>query len=85
MSSFKIIRKTNLFLIPCQIHMEQVLELEIVDDGQGPGDDGHDAGGGRGLIGMRERVSLFGGELDVGPAAESGFRVHASLPFEEGR
>ena len=66
-------------------YLADKLELEIVDDGQGPGDDGHDAGGGRGLIGMRERVSLFGGELDVGPAAESGFRVHASLPFEEGR
>ena len=61
------------------------LELDIVDDGQGSGDDGHVAGGGRGLIGMRERVSLFGGELDVGPAAEGGFRVHASLPLEESR
>ncbi len=61
------------------------LVLDIVDDGQGSGDDGHDAGGGRGLIGMRERVSLFGGELDVGPAAEGGFRVHASLPLEESR
>ena len=38
-----------------------------------------------GLIGMRERVSLFGGELDVGPATEGGFRVHASLPLEESR
>ena len=61
------------------------LELDIVDDGQGPGDDGQNAGVGRGLIGMRERVSLFGGELDVGPAAEGGFRVHATLPLEESR
>ena len=61
------------------------LELDIVDDGQGSGDNGHGAGGGRGLIGMRERVSLFGGELDVGPAVDGGFRVHASLPLEEGR
>ena len=30
MSSFKIIRKTNLFLILCQIHMEQVLVLVVV-------------------------------------------------------
>ena len=64
-------------------YLADKLELDIVDDGQGSGDDGHNAGGGRGLIGMRERVSLFGGELDVGPAAEGGFRVHASLPLEE--
>ena len=64
-------------------YLADKLELDIVDDGQGSGDDGHVAGGGQGLIGMRERVSLFGGELDVGPAAEGGFRVHASLPFEE--
>ena len=57
------------------------LELDIVDDGHGSGEDEHDAGGGRGLIGMRERVSLFRGELNVGPAAEGGFRVHASLPL----
>ena len=66
-------------------YLADKLELEIVDDGQGSGDDWHNAGGGRGLIGMRERVSLFGGELDVGPAAEGGFRVYASLPLEESR
>ena len=66
-------------------YLADKLELDIVDDGRGSGDDGHNAGGGRGLIGMRERVSLFGGDLDVGPAAEGGFRVHASLPLEESR
>ena len=66
-------------------YLADKLELDIVDDGRGPGDDGHVAGSGRGLIGMRERVSLFGGELDVGPATEGGFRVHASLPLQESR
>ena len=63
------------------------LELEIVDDGQGAsGDRGDDhLGGGRGLIGMKERVSLFGGELDAGPRLEGGFRVHARLPLARGR
>ncbi|MEU7868547.1 sensor histidine kinase [Dactylosporangium sp. NPDC049140] len=37
-------------------------------------------GTGQGLIGMRERVTLFGGELETGPQAEGGFRVHARLP-----
>ena len=64
-------------------YLADKLELDIVDDGLGSGDNGPNVSGGRGLIGMRERVSLFGGELDVGFAAEGGFRVHASLPIEE--
>ena len=36
---------------------------------------------GRGLVGMRERVEVFGGALDAGPTAEGGFRVHARLPL----
>ena len=41
----------------------------------------NDKRGGRGLIGMKERVGLFGGELSVGPRPEGGFRVHAKLPL----
>jgi len=37
-------------------------------------------GGGQGLIGMRERVGMLGGELDAGPAPDGGFRVRATLP-----
>jgi signal transduction histidine kinase len=60
------------------------LELVIVDDGRGTGGDevGNHHGGGRGLIGMKERVALFGGELDAGARPEGGFRVHARLPIE---
>ena len=39
-----------------------------------------DLGSGRGLVGMRERVRLYGGDLAVGPTEEGGFRVHARLP-----
>ena len=61
------------------------LELEITDDGQGAsGERAADDEGGRGLIGMRERVSLFGGELSVGPRLGGGFRVHVRLPLEGG-
>jgi len=57
------------------------LELEIADDGPGPPED-PEASGGHGLIGMRERVQLFGGELEAGPRQGGGFLVRARLPSE---
>ena len=56
------------------------LELEISDDGVGQAA-ANGTQEGRGLIGMRERVALFGGELAAGPAAGGGFRVWARLPM----
>jgi signal transduction histidine kinase len=57
-----------------------VLEVEVVDDGRGPAANGGERG--HGIIGMRERAALFGGELRVGPAPGQGFSVHASIPLE---
>jgi signal transduction histidine kinase len=54
-----------------------LVELTVSDDGQGGGDGG---GSGHGLVGMRERVSVYGGELEAGPRAEGGFRLRARLP-----
>jgi signal transduction histidine kinase len=41
------------------------------------------AGTGHGIIGMRERVAVFGGEFTAGPRPGGGFRVFARLPFPE--
>src|SRR5215211_737450 len=61
--------------------------VEVTDDGRGaaaPTVDGR-ARVGHGLIGMRERVSVFGGDLEVGPRPGGGFRVAARLPFAADR
>ena len=58
---------------------ERELELQITDDGRGSGDG--DNGGGHGLVGMRERVSLYGGALEAAPQDGGGFCVRARLPI----
>ena len=55
------------------------VELRITDDGRSAG--GELNGAGHGLIGMRERVALFGGEFFAGPVAGGGFAVQAKLPL----
>jgi signal transduction histidine kinase len=60
------------------------LSLEIRDDGKAPSADGDDPPRtGRGLIGIRERVALVGGQLETGPAPLGGFVVRCRLPVPE--
>jgi signal transduction histidine kinase len=59
-------------------YASRALELEIADDGRGSaavGDAGH------GLVGMRERVALYGGDFDAGTRNGGGFVVRARLPL----
>jgi signal transduction histidine kinase len=59
------------------------LEIEVIDDGRGAAALLlSDAPGGHGLIGMKERVALFGGTLEAGPVLTGGYRVFAGMPLE---
>jgi signal transduction histidine kinase len=58
------------------------LGLEIVDDGRGVNGRA-DGSSGHGLVGMRERVAVYGGTLETGPKSGGGFRVAVRLPYEE--
>jgi len=61
------------------------LTVEVIDHGRGaPG--GLPAarnGSGHGIIGMRERVAVFGGQFAAGPGPDGGFRVRARFPIRE--
>jgi signal transduction histidine kinase len=59
------------------------LRLEIADEGAHPVAAVRVAGSGHGLLGMRERVRVFGGELHTGPRPEGGFEVVARLPLHD--
>ncbi len=56
--------------------------IDVTDAGTEQAPTGGDVGG-HGLVGMRERIELFGGSIVAGPRPGGGFSVHAQLPIEE--
>jgi signal transduction histidine kinase len=62
-----------------EVIVGEEVTVMIEDDGRGAAAEGD--GHGLGLIGMRERVSVHGGEFEAGPRPGGGYRVTASLPF----
>jgi signal transduction histidine kinase len=66
-------------------YRDDTLVLDVTDDGRGAAaglDHPAAPGSGHGLVGMRERVALFGGELSTGPRAGGGFGVRARIPVQ---
>jgi signal transduction histidine kinase len=62
---------------------EHDVEVDVSDNGRGvraPTENG--AVTGHGLLGMRERVAMLGGEIEAGYRKDGGFGVHARLPLE---
>ncbi|MET0135792.1 MAG: sensor histidine kinase [Kibdelosporangium sp.] len=56
--------------------LDSGLEVEVTDNGLAKAGDGN----GFGLLGMRERVAVHGGELEAGPRRAGGYRVRAAFP-----
>ncbi|MBD0338625.1 MAG: sensor histidine kinase [Thermoleophilia bacterium] len=63
-------------------YREDGVELEIADDGRGSG---NGAGAGHGLVGIRERVAMLGGDVEAGRRSEGGYAVRVRLPYSSAR
>ncbi|WP_194921104.1 sensor histidine kinase [Catenulispora rubra] len=61
---------------------EEVLTVEVTDNGHA-GADSRISGLGHGIVGMRERITMYGGDFHAGPLPGRGFRVSARFPLKE--
>ncbi|GAA4030761.1 sensor histidine kinase [Arthrobacter methylotrophus] len=59
------------------------LHIDVHDDGRGAAAEPPQGGGGKGLLGMAERISLYDGSLTAGPATGGGFHLSAFIPYSE--
>jgi signal transduction histidine kinase len=66
-------------------YSSNMIELDIIDNGKGKLTNSENKPGGRGIIGMKERVSMHGGKLETGNIPDGGFFVRVKLPFDSGR
>ena len=57
------------------------LTVTVCDDGRSGDADAPLPGGGHGLVGMRERMRVYGGEIEAGPRGSGGYEVRARLPL----
>ncbi|MFF4618538.1 sensor histidine kinase [Nonomuraea jabiensis] len=64
-------------------HDPHELDVRVQDDGLGAA--GVSARPGHGLVGIRERVALYGGILNIGPLPGGGFEVRARFPLKDGQ
>ncbi|MER6949054.1 sensor histidine kinase [Nonomuraea sp. NPDC000554] len=64
-------------------HEPRELDVRVEDDGLGATALSEQPG--HGLVGIRERVALYGGILNIGPKAEGGFEVRARFPLKDGQ
>jgi signal transduction histidine kinase len=87
LSAFRIVQESVTNVVrhaaasSCQVALGYTaghLTIDVTDDGRGSPDGGAT---GYGLMGMRERVALLGGEFTAAPGPEGGFRVTARLPL----
>ena len=62
---------------------DDAVTIDVTDDGSRQPANPTPAGG-HGLVGMRERVAIFGGEFCAGPRPSGGFAVQARLPLRDG-
>ncbi len=90
LSAYRIIQEalTNVFKHAGADHVlvgltfdDAGLQIDVLDDGRGAA--AIDDAGGHGLIGMRERVALYGGTVQAGPRPGGGFAVQAHLPLDD--
>ncbi|MBC9712756.1 two-component sensor histidine kinase [Streptomyces sp. TRM66268-LWL] len=61
-------------------HTDELLEIDVTDTG-GTREAAVVDGNGRGHIGLRERLAVYGGELETGPTLAGGYRVKARIPW----